>query len=207
MGKKTTAMIVADISDGIKDLTEMINSEEVDNEKVETLVKKIAGDENKLVYKVLGIKDFLSHIDSQREAMRAWKKRADGAIKKLTGVEKRLKEYTLYNLKKIDKNGNGIASDGVRIKYQKQGEKEPVIIDEPDKVPFTLSEYSYSIKCSFDEHVKLMEFLDGEKIAYKSSLAPDKDAVKAELKSGKKVNGARLGEQAEGIRITLDTGV
>jgi hypothetical protein len=194
---------------GIKMLSELLTQEWDSEEEKEKfaieIVQHIAGNEKTIVSKIVNIKSFMDDIQFACEKARSWKKSIDAQIKSAENLEKRLKEYVLNTLKIIESQTGQkeIVDSGVKITYQKQGIKEPVVIDDESLVPNKMKKYTITIESNEERLFEIQEFLRGQSdaVVVKIENEPDKDKLREALKSGNIGLGAHIAPQAEGIRI------
>jgi hypothetical protein len=182
--------------------TEFDNPDELEAFQREICVQ-IAGDERTIAQKISGIDWYITQLKAAREALTDKRKQIDKVNAAIDNRVERIKDYILMVLKHIEAHTgvNEVKADGIKITYQKQGEKEPLIIDE-SLIPNEYKRYAVTL------HGFSSTAVDNFKAQYPQaditvSSAPDKDAIRAAIKRGEEVPGASIGAQAEGIRIKV----
>jgi len=205
--KKSLSSISDDFLAGVRTLSTAMESGD-DESVFEQMCLQIAGTEADLEKKTTDIKSFLDFLDSKRKSLRQYKDDANAAIGVITRAEARIKEYVLFCLKKIEgvTGKKYVENFGLKIRYQKQGKKDPVRYTEEMEIPFEYKNFSITIS---DLNKKDLDLLIGslpecaKNFSVKSE--PNSEKILFALKSGKEVKGAYIGEQSEGIRISVPT--
>jgi polyhydroxyalkanoate synthesis regulator phasin len=189
-------------------LSELLSQEwESEDEKqkfAEEIVRSIVGDEKTIAKKVVNIQEVINAIDAQIEKARAWKKDIDRQIKIATNVQERVKEYALECLKIIfARTGQKyVESDGVRISYQAQGHKHPVVIDDDALVSYKYYDTTISITLPYEKMEEVISMLKNNGVmTWEEKKTISADRVRSALLNDQKVEGAHIAPQAEGIRI------
>jgi len=163
----------------------------------------VAGKGHEIKNKVESIDYFIGMLNDARAKLTQRRADIDRANKTIDNRISSIKKYVLECMKSI--GANEIKNDILTISYQKQGAKEPVIIDDEAFIPFEYKKYSITIKNLSKQNIKSMdEYLKNNGFgAFISSCDVDKDSIRESIKAGSKISGAHIGEQSEGIRIKI----
>lgn len=183
--KKSLINVSGDIAEKMGMLKELMSIEWQSDEERETfakeIVKSIVGDEVTIVHKVQNIAAFLGRVDDDLARARKWKDDINAQIGVAENMKARIKEYALMVLKMVCKSTGQkyIESGDVRISYQAQGDKSPLVITDESMIPHTYFE---------DIQPPPVRTLN-------------KSKLKAAIQAGERVDGAYIAPQSEGIRI------
>ncbi len=205
---KSLINIGKDITDKFEMLNELLTKEWESEEEKEIfaaeIVKSIVGDESSFVQKISNIQEFLARVEFDKERAAEWVKDIERQKKIATNMQKRVKEYALYVLKHVcEKMGSKAVDNGtIRISYQNQGIKEPVDVFDETLIPYKFFNHDITFYVSDSEKEKAIDALKSVNILpHKIEKWPDKDRIREAIKSGEKVEGAKILPQDEGIRI------
>lgn len=183
---KSLINISTDIAEKMAMLKELMTLEWSNEEERETfakeIVKSIVGDEVTMVHKVQNIAAFIGRIDDDVARARRWKDDITAQIGVAENMKSRIKEYALVILKAVCKStGQKYIEDGdVRISYQAQGDKTPLVITDESMIPNSF----------YDEHEEVVK-----------TRTLNKARLKEAILAGEKIDGAYIAPQSEGIRI------
>lgn len=183
---KSLINVSGDIAEKMGMLKELMTLEWENEEEREVfareIVKSIVGDEVTMVHKVQNITAFIDRIDDDVARARKWKDDITKQIGVAENMKARIKEYALFVLKAVCKStGQKYIEDGdVRISYQPQGDKAPLVITDESMIPNSF----------YDEREEVIK-----------TRTLNKARLKEAIQSGVKIEGAYIAPQAEGIRI------
>lgn len=182
---KSLININRDIATGLDMLKELcMHGEEWDDEEREKfaaeIVKSIVGDEKTFVANVQNIVAFFEHVENDCDRASKYVIDIEKQKRVAQNTVKRMKEYTLAMVKEVSSKlgGKSVDSGDVRISWQKYGEAEPIEIIDETRISHTC----------FDDVVETRRVLN-------------RDKLRAALKAGEKIEGARIIPQRERINI------
>lgn len=190
--------------DKIKMLDTLLSEQwdnQVEQEKfAQEIVVSLVGDETNMVNKVQNIKSFIDSIDENIERAKAWKKDITRQEKIAENMKERVKDYTLFVLKQIEKRTGQkyIESGDVKISYQAQGKKHRVKITDEKLIPNMYFDVEIGLRMEFNEYEN---FIKSFPDFYMLQKEINKDRIINALLAGERVDGAELLPQDEGIRI------